>query len=122
MVPGSGRAVSAPLGVHVPRSVPPLPQTSTDMKKVKDLNRKLLTELSTCLVPEMPLICNWKHIADKYGVTHEKIIFLDQRERDPLLAMLQLPEFFNYTLREFKKDLTSLKRKDALKIISDFHL
>ena len=122
MVPGSGRAVSAPLGIHVPRSVPPLPQTSTDLKKVKDFNRELVTNLNMCLVPEVPLVRNWKHIADKYGVTHEKITFLDQREWDPLLAMLQRPEFFNYTLGKCKKDLTSLERKDALKIISNFHL
>ena len=98
---------------------PPSHTSPADTMLMKDINLEYLDKLNILLVPPRTGVHNWTVIASSHGVNLDKIKYLEHcRREDSLTAMLQLPQFSNYTVGEFKEDVQRFERRDALGVIS----
>ena len=91
-----------------------------DSDKVRDMPQDMLDELAMQLETDFTGCKNWRHIASRNKVKNQIIDHLKQRQDSPFKSMLKLPQFNDYTIESFKKDLNHYQRKDVVAYLDEF--
>ena len=91
-------------------------------RRVEDLDMKVLKDLSMLLNPRMMCGEDWRNLAGKFGMKYVQILNIDERERNPSLAVLKdwWAEPGDRTVSVLLAMLTDMKRADCVRLLEPF--